>query len=134
MKAPENKVVIAEVLPVCIDSRGALTEPLGREQLLAQRHLHVAISEPGTVRGNHYHQRGTEILTIFGPTLVRIRCGENITDTEIPAEQVWRFTFPPGITHAIRNTGTRPTMLIAFNSEPYDPHAPDVVQDIILPY
>ena len=62
------------------DSRSVF-EPLEPECLPSQRNIHVVVTEPGCVRGNHYHTRGTEVITVQGPALVRIRDGQ---DSEYP--------------------------------------------------
>jgi dTDP-4-dehydrorhamnose 3,5-epimerase-like enzyme len=114
------------------DSRGSVFEPLESARLPGQRNLHVVITEPGCVRGNHYHTRGTEVVTVQGPARVRIRDGQRVQDIEIPEGVVTRFTIPPGIAHAIQNLGTRPMLLVASSDVIYDPQAPDVVRDILI--
>jgi UDP-2-acetamido-2,6-beta-L-arabino-hexul-4-ose reductase len=68
----------------------------------------------------------------MGPALVRTRQGAEVTDTEVPAGEVLRFTIPPGVGHAIRNTGTSPIVLVSFNTELHDPENPDVVREVLL--
>jgi dTDP-4-dehydrorhamnose 3,5-epimerase-like enzyme len=114
------------------DSRGSVFEPLEPECLPSQRNMHVVVTEPGCVRGNHYHTRGTEVITVQGPALVRIRDGQGIQDTLIPEGVVTRFTIPPGIAHAVQNLGTRPMLLVASSDLAYDPSAPDVVCEILI--
>ena len=108
------------------DARGALFEPLEPSLLAGWNNVHAVISEPGTVRGNHRHLRGTEVTTVYGPTLVRYREGDELRDAEVPEGEAWRFHFPPGTAHAFRNTGTRANLLVSFNSELHDPARPDV--------
>jgi len=113
-------------LKVHADSRGAVFEPLEPQLLAGWRNVHAVISEPGAVRGNHAHLRGTEISAVVGPAMVRYREGATIHDADVPAGEVWRFRFPPGVAHAFRNTGTRPFVLVSFNTELHDPAVPDV--------
>ena len=119
-------------LPVHSDDRGVVFEPLELEKISAQRNTHVVISNPGVVRGNHYHQQGTETIAVVGPALVRIRQDENLRDIVVPEEKVYRFTFPPKIPHAIKNTGDRVNILVAFNTCEHDPENPDTVQEILI--
>jgi UDP-2-acetamido-2,6-beta-L-arabino-hexul-4-ose reductase len=114
------------------DSRGSLFEPLEAARLASQRNLHVVITEPGCVRGNHYHPQGTEVVTVQGPARVRIRDGQVVQEIVIPDGVVTRFTIPPGIAHAIQNLGTRPMLLIVSSDLVYDPEVPDVVRDILI--
>jgi dTDP-4-dehydrorhamnose 3,5-epimerase-like enzyme len=114
------------------DNRGSVFEPLDPERLPSQRNVHVVVTEPGRVRGNHYHTRATEVLTVQGPALVRVRDEQGVQDTLIPEGAVTRFTIPPGMAHAIQNLGTRPTLLVAFRDRADDPAAPDVVREVLL--
>ena len=43
----------------------------------------------------------------------------------VPEGEVWRFEFPPGVPHAFKNTGTRPAVLVSFNTELHNQAAPD---------
>lgn len=125
--------VTLEILTLHTDPRGSVVEPLAPEALPAQRNVHVVLNEPGAVRGNHFHKRGTEVLTVFGPALVRMREGAGaVADTAVPEGEVYRFTIPPGVSHAVRNTGTTPAVLVAFNTEHHDQGAPDTFRDVLL--
>jgi UDP-2-acetamido-2,6-beta-L-arabino-hexul-4-ose reductase len=90
------------------------------------------LTEPGCLRGNHYHERGTEVLTVVGPALVRIEEEGEAYDLNVPDGEPWRFTIPAGVAHAILNTGPAPILMVAFNSEPHDPARPDVVRRVLI--
>ncbi|MEN3334495.1 MAG: UDP-2-acetamido-2,6-beta-L-arabino-hexul-4-ose reductase [Blastocatellia bacterium] len=124
--------VIIETLNLHSDARGPVVEPLDAAGLAAQKNIHVAISQPGCVRGNHYHQLGTEIITVIGPALARFREGEEISDVPIAANEAVRFTIPPGVSHAIKNTGAQPCVMVAFNTILHDRNAPDVFRDVLI--
>ncbi|MGE0115344.1 MAG: cupin domain-containing protein [Steroidobacteraceae bacterium] len=120
-----------EILRVAQDARGYVFEPFGAE--LGQfRNVHVVYTVPGVVRGNHYHVRGTEVCSVTGPTLVRYRIADEVGETLVPAGQVWRFTFPPGVAHAFRNEGSQPVLIAAFNTEEHDPDRPDAVRAVLI--
>jgi len=87
--------------------------------------VHAVISEPGAIRGNHRHLRGTEMTAVLGPALVRYACGERVEEVSVPAGEAWRFVFPPGTAHAFKNTGNKPFVLVSFNTEVHDPARPD---------
>ena len=114
------------------DARGCVFEPLNGDELVAQSNVHVAITEPGAVRGNHRHARGTEVLTLIGPALVRTRVDGVLRDTHVAADEVVRFTFPPGVAHAVQNTSDRPQVLVSFNTVAHDPAEPDVIGDVLI--
>ena len=121
-----------DCLTVHSDARGVVFEPLEKEMISAQLNAHVVISQPGVVRGNHYHLNGTEIIAVMGPALVRIREDGKLCDIEIVEKKVYRFTFPPNVPHAIKNTGDQLNMLVAFNTCEHDPENPDTVQEMLI--
>lgn len=124
--------VAIEQVTISTDGRGFVFEPLSPALLSGQRNVHVAVTQPGCVRGNHRHERGTELLTVCGPALVRIRVGDSVKNTVVQEGEVVRFTIPPGVAHAILNTGDRPMLLVGFNTVPHDPAQPDVVQEVLI--
>ena len=121
-----------DILTCHRDPRGAVFEPLPAEDIAKYRNVHVVITEPGAVRGNHRHLRGSEITSVVGPALVRYREAGVLRDVEVPVGEAWRFAFPPGVAHAFRNTGQHPCVLASFNTEQHDQTAPDVVRDVLI--
>lgn len=121
-----------EVMTVHQDVRGFLYEPLNAVQMAQYRNVHVVVTAPGAIRGNHRHARGVEITTLSGPALVRYRQDGEMRDVRVPAGEVWRFRFPPGVAHAFRNEGPAPMVLVSFNTLEHDPVAPDAIRDIVL--
>ena len=128
-----NSRVSIEQLELHCDARGLVLEPLGPEALPAQRNVHLVLTEPGCIRGNHFHPRGTEVAVVLGPALVRLREEGEVRDIHIAEGQAYRLTIPPGVAHAFQNTGTRPTVLVAFNTVALDRSNPDVVRDVLIP-
>jgi dTDP-4-dehydrorhamnose 3,5-epimerase-like enzyme len=122
---PTARVLITK-LKVHSDRRGAVFEPLEPELLAGWRNVHAVITEPGAVRGNHRHLRGTEVSAVSGPALVRYQEDGGTRDACVPAGEVWRFQFPPGVAHAFKNTGERTFLIVSFNTELHDPGAADV--------
>ena len=114
-----------ESLNVHSDTRGLVFEPVDLDIFARLENAHVVVSLPGVVRGNHYHHRGEEIIAVVGPALVRYREGEDLRDVEVPPGEVYRFTFPPGVPHAIQNLSRQPNVLVAFNTLAHDPKQPD---------
>ena len=129
--AMKSQVVIEQV-QFFSDPRGWVLEPIPEGILGVQRNAHVAFTEPGCVRGNHYHERSTEIFVVTGPSLVRIREGGALRDVCVPKGQAFRFTIPKGISHAVQNQGTTPMLLMAFNTLPHDRDHPDAVRDMLI--
>ncbi|MGA2396711.1 MAG: hypothetical protein ABSG30_01420 [Steroidobacteraceae bacterium] len=114
------------------DARGSLFEPLNDVELKSQKNVHVVLTAPNEVRGNHRHARAVEMTTLVGPCLVRLKEAGVIRDVEVPAGETWRFTIPPGVAHAYRNTGSEPMVLISFSTEVHDPNASDTIREQIL--
>ncbi len=121
-----------EKISVYSDQRGMVFEPLHPAKLADQGNVHVVVSRPGAVRGNHVHRRGTETVVVVGPALVRYREDGVLRDVEIPAGEALRFVFPPGVAHAICGTGDGPGLLVAFNSLGHDPDRPDTDADVLI--
>ncbi len=119
-------------LQVSQDVRGVVFEPLQAGELAAQRNVHVVLTRPGEIRGNHLHPRGTEVFAVMGPALVRIRECVELRDFEVPEGEVWRFEVPPGVAHAIRHGGAGPGLIVSFNTRPHDPGDPDTQREVLI--
>lgn len=115
------------------DARGFVFEPLEAAHIMRQHNAHVVVSNPGAIRGNHFHRRGTETIIVMGPALVRLKEGGKVKDLNIPGRKVYRVTVPPGVAHAFQNTGTDPNVLVAFNTAEHSPHDVDVTEEILIP-
>ena len=121
-----------ERLKVISDSRGLVFEPLMVHHFPDQRNAHIVLSMPGVIRGNHYHTRGIETIAVLGPALVRFRENERIEEVVVPDKEAWRFVFPPGVSHAIKNLNAEPNILVAFNTEEHDPVNSDTFRDTLI--
>lgn len=72
------------------------------------------------------------MIAVAGPALVRVREGVKVKEIQVPPNEVYRFTFPPGLSHGIQNTGDQPGVLAAFNSLEHDPGNTDTVHDRLI--
>ena len=127
-----NQSIMIEPVRSVSDQRGLVVEPMGADLLPQQRNVHLVLTEPGQVRGNHYHERGTEVTLVIGPALFRYRDGATIREVAFAAGQAYRITIPPGIAHALQNPGPGVLVAIGFNTEAHDPSRPDVVRDMLI--
>ena len=125
------KVQVEKLFPNS-DPRGAVWEPIDAGDLPHQRNCHLVTTLPGGIRGNHYHEIGTEVATQAGPALVRYRDETGTHSVEIAEGEVVRFTFPPGCPHALLNNGSTPNYLSAFNTRAFDSENPDVYPEILI--
>ena len=128
---PESRVRI-EPVQSHRDARGSLFEPLDDAGLAAQRNVHVVLTAPHEVRGNHVHRAATESSTVVGPCLVRLKEDGIVRDVHVPAGETWRFTIPPGVVHAYRNTGDSVMVLVSFSTQVHDPQGTDTRRETIL--
>jgi len=126
-----NTRVSIEKLRCSTDARGFVFEPLDALGLRQQRNVHVVLTMPGQTRGNHSHRTGTEVSAVIGPARVTYRESTDVTTIDVPANEVWRFVFPPGVPHAFRNSGSAPMVIVSFNTVPHDPDNPDTVRDVV---
>ena len=119
-------------LKISDDERGIVFEPIENESINSQRNIHVVVSKPTVIRGNHYHLYGTETIVVMGPALMRFKEGNEIYDFEIPVNRVYRFVIPPNVAHAIKNISEENNILIAFNTVPHKGEDPDVLSEILM--
>jgi dTDP-4-dehydrorhamnose 3,5-epimerase-like enzyme len=132
MNKPDATVTLIEPVTMHSDHRGGVFEPLNDAELTLQRNVHVALTQPSETRGNHFHRLAVEITTVVGPCLVRLKEAGVIRDLEVPSGASWRFTIPPGVVHAYRNTGSSPMVLVSFSTRVHDPTGADTVREQIL--
>ena len=123
---------VIEQLGAFRDGRGCLFEPLDARELGLQRNVHVVLSEPDAIRGNHLHTASTEITTVVGPCQVRLKEDGLMRDIDVPAGEVWRFTIPAGVAHAYRNCGTTTMVMVSFNTRIHDPASSDTRREEVL--
>jgi dTDP-4-dehydrorhamnose 3,5-epimerase-like enzyme len=132
MDAPKLAVTLIESVKTHRDPRGAVFEPLSDVELAGQKNVHVVLTQPNEVRGNHVHLTAVETTSVVGPCLVRLKETEVIRDVEVPAGEIWRFTIPAGVVHAYRNTGDTVMILVSFSTKLHDPTGADTHREIIL--
>jgi dTDP-4-dehydrorhamnose 3,5-epimerase-like enzyme len=114
------------------DARGSVFEPLNDAELAGQKNVHVVLTEPNEVRGNHVHRTAVETTSVAGPCLIRLKEEGVIRDLEVPAGEIWRLTIPPGVVHAFRNTGEAVMVLVSFSTNLHDPTGADTQREPIL--
>jgi dTDP-4-dehydrorhamnose 3,5-epimerase-like enzyme len=132
MNTPLSSRVIVQSVKTHRDARGSLFEPLTDAELTAQKNVHVVITQPNEVRGNHVHGTAVETTSVMGPCLIRLKEAGEIRDLDVPAGEVWRLTIPPGVVHAFRNTGDSLMVLVSFSTNLHDPTGADMTREQIL--
>ncbi|HEX3912532.1 MAG TPA: cupin domain-containing protein [Steroidobacteraceae bacterium] len=114
------------------DARGAVFEPLSDAELASQKNVHVVITQPNEVRGNHLHRTAIETTTVVGPCRVRLKEEGEVRDIDVAAGEILRLTIPPGVVHAFRNTGRSAMVLVSFSTNLHDPEGADTQREQIL--
>jgi dTDP-4-dehydrorhamnose 3,5-epimerase-like enzyme len=132
MSNPDPRRAAVENLKVHRDARGALFEPLTDVELLKQKNVHIALTQPNEVRGNHVHRTAVEITSVVGPCLVRLKEDGVIRDIEVHTGEILRLTIPPGVVHAFQNTGEATMVLVSFSTNLHDPAGADTQREQIL--
>ena len=120
------KVEIRE-LPNRGDQRGfSYTLPAEALTFLERvQDVHLASVLPGAIRGNHFHLRRREVILVSYSDKWSFHWDEG------PESSALHRTFggsgtvmiqvSPGASHAVRNDGHQPFILVAASSESYDP-------------
>src|ERR1700675_2860332 len=132
MSIPHSRRATIQAVKTHRDARGTLFEPLTDAELHAQKNVHVVLTQPNEVRGNHVHRTAVETTSVVGPCLIRLKEGGTIRDLDVPAGETWRLTIPPGVVHAFRNTGESMMVLVSFSTNLHDPAGSDTQREQIL--
>lgn len=87
--------------------------------------VHLGMSKPGAVRGNHYHLRRREAIVVLPGAQWSLHWdngeGSPPSERSFDGSQAVLVLVETGVSHALRNNGERPLWFIACSSEPYDP-------------
>jgi dTDP-4-dehydrorhamnose 3,5-epimerase-like enzyme len=71
MDATKLAVTLIESVKMHRDPRGVLFEPLSDAELAGQKNVHVVLTQPNEVRGNHVHLMAVESTSVVGPCFVQ---------------------------------------------------------------
>jgi dTDP-4-dehydrorhamnose 3,5-epimerase-like enzyme len=132
MKTPNATQAVVQSVKTHRDTRGSVFEPLTDDELAAQKNVHVVLTQPNEVRGNHAHRTAVETTSVVGPCLIRLKEAGALRDLEVPAGETWRLTIPPGVVHAFRNTGDSMMVLVSFSTNLHDAAGSDTLREQIL--
>jgi dTDP-4-dehydrorhamnose 3,5-epimerase-like enzyme len=132
MNTPNTPRVVVQSVKTHRDARGSVFEPLNDAELAGQKNVHVVLTQPNEVRGNHLHKTAVETTSVVGPCLIRLKEAGILRDLDVPAGETWRLTIPPGVVHAFRNTGESTMVLVSFSTNLHDPNGADTLREHIL--
>ncbi|MDD5254409.1 MAG: cupin domain-containing protein [Candidatus Nanoarchaeia archaeon] len=112
-----------------VDERGWLIEIIGNSQLKGKIGLvYLTVARPGVVKGNHYHNRKTEWFCVIKGKGILVLVDEKNNEKKeinVSEDDLSIIKIPPGIIHAIKNTGKEDLYLLAHISEEYNVNDPD---------
>jgi UDP-2-acetamido-2,6-beta-L-arabino-hexul-4-ose reductase len=121
------------------DERGWLIEFIHLSEVKKKTgQLYIVTLKPGSVRGNHYHKRKTEWFGVIkGKALfvfedIKTKEKEEITLDEGTEEKTKAIFIPENIVHAIKNTGDKEAIVVAFIDEEFDEKDPDTFFEKII--
>jgi oxalate decarboxylase/phosphoglucose isomerase-like protein (cupin superfamily) len=121
-----GKIVVTE-LQNTGDARGfSFTAPAAALAFVGgMADVHLASTQPGAVRGNHYHLRRREAIVILPGAKWSLHWdeGENPSPRhrEFDGGLAVMVLVSPGASHAVRNDSDATLWLVAISSESYDP-------------
>lgn len=129
--------VVFTQLPDLTDERGlSFSVPAETLYELAVRDVHIAAIRSGHVRGNHYHEKKTELITVIyvdewsfhwdtGPgTSVNSRRFTGSGGVSIAVPLLW--------SHAVKNDGAKDLWLFNMTDISFDPAQPESTLDAVV--
>jgi UDP-2-acetamido-2,6-beta-L-arabino-hexul-4-ose reductase len=109
-------------LEIKADKRGWLTEVL-KSGPVAIEQVHFSVSNPGAVRGNHYHKSRIEWMLVTNGT-GKINLEDYVTKEKselfVSGECPVLIKICPNIMHTISNNGREPMHLLILTSEKHE--------------
>jgi dTDP-4-dehydrorhamnose 3,5-epimerase-like enzyme len=126
--------VIITQLPDSSDDRGmSFSLPTGTIADLSIRDVHIAAIRPGHVRGNHYHTKKIELITVVYNDEWSLHwdtgVGTPITSRKFNGSGAISIFFPLLWSHAVRNDGAKDIWLFNVTDLAFDPSLPGTELD-----
>jgi dTDP-4-dehydrorhamnose 3,5-epimerase-like enzyme len=95
------------------------------------RGTHIVAIYPGQLRGNHYHNKTSELLFLFTGQGI-FYWEEEGQVRQHPVTGPTLIKIPPTIRHAFRNSGDSTVHLLALRDGKFDPQDPDIVRSELV--
>lgn len=132
-----NFIEVTELKRIGADERGWVIEPIAEAELINRSilNIHILCTEPGSVRGNHYHLDRQEHICVLAGTFLFVAV-DNETGKRFElltvADKSLCFTIPRNVSHAMKNLGQDRGYLLCYSDKAFNPDSPDTVKNIIL--
>ena len=127
---PKEKVAFS--LKTNSDARGSFTELI---KTLGHGQFSVNISNPGTTKGQHWHNTKWEFfIVVSGKALIQERKigSDEVLNFEVSGESIQAVHMLPGYTHNIINlSDTEPLVTFMWANELFDPNHPDTYYETV---
>ena len=127
--------VLARPLKKNADERGFLMEILRSdwEEFEKFGQSYVSLNYPGVIRAWHYHKKQTDyFVCVSGMIKVPLYDGRESSGTYRQVNEVLMgddnpimVKIPPGVYHGYKTVGVKPSLLVNFPTELYDPRNSD---------
>lgn len=114
------------------DQRGWVSEIYSGELDDEIRNIHLGTMTPGSIRGNHRHERTREWIT-FMQTPVTVRWGPQENFEEDVLEEPSTVELPVSLPHAFKNSGQSDVPFVAYTDTFYREENPDVEEVPLFP-
>jgi hypothetical protein len=131
--------LIIQDLPDSTDERGAsfsIPEDILRH-LEAIRDVHISVARPGSIRGNHYHARRAEIITVSYQDDWSLHwdtgAGTPARNRSFTGRGAVSIVIPVNWSHAVKNDGGRDLWLFNASDLAFDPAARDAITRRVTP-
>jgi UDP-2-acetamido-2,6-beta-L-arabino-hexul-4-ose reductase len=122
-------------LEMISDNRGWITEVLKNQNSENISQIHFSISNPGAVRGNHFHKSRTEwLLVTSGVATISLLDNKSREKKELPvnADVPTLVKIPPNVAHSIINSGDKPMHLLVVTNQNPNSQDPDTYRKVLL--
>ena len=111
------------------DERGLLLEILRGDEINESiQQIYFSTSEPGAVRGGHYHNKKVEWFCVVKGTaklFLEDIISKERKDLTLSSDNPEIVKIPPKIRHEIENVGRSKMYLIVVSNMVFDPNDPD---------
>ena len=113
------------------DARGTLIEKV---RTLSPGQCFISTTNPGSVRGDHYHVRKIErFMVVAGEAVIRLRklFDDQVLTFNVSGKEPVYIDMPTFYTHNIENTGDEVVTTLFWTNELYDTEDPDTFSEKI---
>lgn len=98
--------------------------------------IHFSTINPGKVRGNHYHEKRSEVIILFFSDSWRLAWipidSEESVIRDFSGGGAVIVKVSPGVRHAFKNTGASVLRAVSYSNGRFNPANPDTFRTVLL--